>query len=127
MKKNTYDDTIEVSQHELIEKAQSRVKQKKSLYIHFILFLVGSVFLLLFNKVLNYYPEYNWSLWVMTAWAFLVCIHAINVFIINKFIGKEWEREQREKLVKIQKKRIAKLQQEVEKEYPLIDKNKETF
>lgn len=125
MNKNSHEDTIGVSQHELIEKAQQRVKQKKGLYIHFVLFLVGSVFLLIFNKVLGYYPDYNWSLWTMTGWAFLVCIHAINVFIINKFIGKDWEREQREKLVRIQKKKIAQLQEEVEKEYPLIDSNKE--
>ncbi len=125
MKKSTFDPSIEISQHELIEKVQRRVKQKKGLYIHFFLFLVGSVFFLIFNKVLGYYPEYNWSLWAMTVWAFLVCVHGINVFIINKFIGDDWEREQREKLVRIQKKKIAQLQEEVEKEYPLIDSNKE--
>ncbi|GLB49010.1 2TM domain-containing protein [Neptunitalea lumnitzerae] len=116
------EDTLEISQHELIETAQKRIKQKRFLYIHAILFLVGSIFLLLFNKVLNYYPETNWALWAMTVWAFLVCIHAINVFIINRFLGQEWQRAQRDKLVKIQKRRIAKLQEEVDKEYPLIPK-----
>lgn len=120
--KNTQEKSLEVSQHELIENAQSRMKQKRWFYIHGILLLVGSVFLLIFNKVLNYYPEVNWSVWVMTAWAFVVCIHGINVFIINKFLGKEWQREQRERLVTLQKKRIAKLQEEVEKEYPIIPK-----
>ncbi|GLB51075.1 hypothetical protein NBRC110019_01140 [Neptunitalea chrysea] len=121
--KSKSEDTLEASQHDLIETAKKRMKQKRIVYIHCILFLIGSIFLLIFNKVLGYYPNTNWSVWVMTAWAFLVCIHTINVFIINRFLGQEWQRAQKEKLVTIQKKRIAKLQQEVEKEYPLISKN----
>lgn len=120
--KDSKDNELEVSTHELIETAQKRIKQKKLLYIHAILFLIGSIFLLIINKVVNYYPDTNWSVWAMTAWAFLLCIHFANVFIINKFLGQEWQRTQREKLVKIQKKRIAKLQQEVDKEYPLLPK-----
>lgn len=42
-------------------------------------------------------------------------IHFINVFITNRFLGKKWEREQREKLVNIQKNKLAKIQQEIEK------------
>lgn len=120
--KFTSEDTLEISQHELIETAQKRIRQKKTLYIHCILFLVGSIFLLIANKVLNYYPDTDWSVWAMTVWAFLVVIHTINVFIINKFLGQDWQRRQRDRLVTIQKKRIAKLQQEVDKEYPIIPK-----
>ena len=44
---------IDKDQLELIEKAQYRVKQKKRLYIHFVIFLIGSIFLIIANLVLG--------------------------------------------------------------------------
>ena len=115
---------IELEQHELLENAQRRIKQKKRLFSHFVIFLIGSVFLVLINKILKYGEGYDWSIWVMIAWAFLFAIHAFNVFITHKFMGKEWERQQREQLVKKQKERIATLQKEIETDFPLSQINK---
>lgn len=106
---------IDVDQHELIETAQSRIRQKKRLYYHFILFLLGSIFMIIANKFLNYGVQYNWFVWGICGWTFLFLLHLINVFITNKFLGKKWEREQREKLVNIQKNKLAKIQEEIEK------------
>ena len=106
---------IDVDQHELIETAQSRIRQKKRLYYHFILFLLGSIFMIIANKFLNYGEQYNWFVWGICGWTFLFLLHLINVFITNKFLGKKWEREQREKLVNIQKNKLAKIQEEIEK------------
>ena len=39
-------------------------------------------------------------------------------------MGKEWEREQREKLVAKQKKKIAEIQKEIETDFPLSNINK---
>lgn len=105
---------IDVDQHELIETAQSRIRQKKRLYYHFILFLLGSIFMIIANKFLNYGVQYNWFVWGICIWTFLFLLHLINVFITNKFLGKKWEREQREKLVNIQKNKLAKIQEEIE-------------
>ena len=44
---------IDRDQLELIENAQKRIKQKKRLYIHFVIFLIGAVFLILANTVLG--------------------------------------------------------------------------
>lgn len=115
---------IELEQHELLENAQRRIKQKKRLFSHFVIFLIGSVFLVLINKILKYGEGYDWSIWVTIAWAFLFAIHAFNVFITHKFMGKEWERKQREQLVKKQKERIAALQKEIETDFPLSQINK---
>ncbi len=115
---------IELEQHELLENAQRRIKQKKRLFSHFVIFLIGSVFLVLINKILKYGEGYDWSVWGMIAWAFLFAIHAFNVFITHKFMGKEWERKQREQLVKKQKERIAALQKEIETDFPLSQINK---
>ena len=115
---------IELEQHELLENAHRRIKQKKRLFSHFVIFLIGSVFLVLINKILKYGEGYDWSICATIAWAFLFAIHAFNVFITHKFMGKEWERKQREQLVKKQKERIATLQKEIETDFPLSQINK---
>ncbi len=125
--KNKKKSLIELEQHELLEHAQIRIKQKKRLYSHFVVFLIGSVFLIIINKILKYGVEYNWFVWAITFWAFLFAIHVFNVFVTTKFMGLEWERTQREILVQKQKQKIAELQKEIETEFPLskINKKKE--
>ncbi|TDT38726.1 2TM domain-containing protein [Maribacter spongiicola] len=110
---------LDLEQHELLENAQKRIKQKKRLYTHFVVFLVGSVFLVLINKILKYGQEYNWFVWAITFWGFLFVLHIFNVFVTNKFMGNDWERSQREKLVAKQKKRIAEMEKEIEQEIKL--------
>ena len=110
---------LDLEQHELLENAQKRVKQKIRLYTHFVVFLVGSVFLVLINKILKYGQEYNWFVWAITFWGFLFVLHIFNVFITNKFMGNDWERSQREKLVAKQKQRIAEMEKEIEQEIKL--------
>lgn len=111
-------------QHEQLEYAQQRIRQKKRLYTHFVVFLIGSVFVLLINKILKYGVTYNWAVWVILFWAFLLVLHLFNVFVSNKFMGREWERSQREKLVEKQRERIAGLQKEIETEFPASTINK---
>ncbi|EKF55842.1 hypothetical protein I215_04800 [Galbibacter marinus] len=107
---------IDIDQHELIETAQSRIRQKKRLYYHFVIFLLGSIFMIVANKFLNYYVQYNWFVWGICIWTFIFLLHLINVFVTNRFLGKKWEREQREKLVNLQKNKLAKIQEEMERE-----------
>ncbi len=115
-------ENIDIEQHELLENAQQRIKQKKRLYFHFVVFLIGSVFLIVVNKILNYGAQYNWFVWAITFWAFLFVIHVFNVFVTNRFMGKDWERRQRAKLIARQQKKIAALQEEIDKEIPLPEK-----
>ncbi len=118
---------IDTEQHELLEHAQNRITQKKRVYSHFVIFLIGSVFLILINKILKFQDQYNWFIWAITLWAFLFVIHAFNVLITQKFMGKDWERKQREKLVLKQKQRISEMQKEIETDFPttIINKKKE--
>lgn len=115
---------LDLEQHELLEHAQTRIKQKKRLFAHFVIFLIGSVFMIFINKILDYWSDYDWFIWAITFWAFLFVIHTINVFVTQKFMGQEWERSQREKLVKKQKQRIAEIQKEIETDFPLSKVNK---
>ena len=122
--KNKNTKAIELEQHELLETAQKRIKQKKSLFSHFVIFLIGSVFLILINKILKYGDAYDWFIWAITFWAFLFVMHAFNVFVTQKFMGQDWERAQREKLVAKQKAKIQELQKEIETDFPLSKINK---
>ncbi|MBT8184554.1 MAG: 2TM domain-containing protein [Eudoraea sp.] len=115
---------IATEQHEQLEYAQRRIARKKRLFLHFIVFLVGSLFLVLINKFLKYGEEYDWFIWAITFWAFLFVLHLINVFVTHRFLGRDWERRQREKLVKLQKDRIAEIQKEIETDFPLSNINK---
>lgn len=108
-------------QHELYEHARKRVVQKKRLYIHFVLFLVGSLFLFFLNKVLNIGEDFllDWYKWAIILWVLLFILHAVNVFFFSKFMNVEWERKQTERLILKQELRIAKLEKEFEKEEKL--------
>ncbi|MAM30216.1 MAG: hypothetical protein CMC13_14445 [Flavobacteriaceae bacterium] len=110
---------IDAEQREQYEYARQRIKQKKNLMRHFIIFLVGSVLLIIINPVLGYGNEFfiqDWFVWAILIWAFLFLIHLFNVLIMNKFMGKEWENEQLQKLKAQQEKRIAQLKQQAVQE-----------
>ena len=106
--------TIDKDQLELIENAQKRIRQKKRLYIHFVIFLIGAVFLILANTVLGIGKDFkiagiDWFVYAILAWLFLFAYHFFNVFITNKFMGKDWEKQQLDKLVNQQQQRIDNL------------------
>ena len=99
-------------QHEIYEKARKRIQQKKRLYWHFILFLVGSVFLIVLNEVLKIGEEQfgDWFVWAILLWLFFWILHFANVYIFKRFFGKEWERTETEKLVTQHNKKLKKLE-----------------
>ena len=101
--------------HEQYEKARKRTKQKKRLYFHFVLFLIGSVFFIVLNKVIEFHVELDWYVWAIFAWLFLVLLHAVNVFIMKRFFGKDWERIETEKLIEKHKAKLIKLESKLEK------------
>ena len=115
---------LNLEQHEQMEYAQKRIRQKKRLYTHFVVFLIGSVFFVLINKILKYGESYDWYIWAILLWSFLLLVHTVNVFITHSFMGQEWERSQREKLVRKQRERIAAIQKEIETEFPSSNINK---
>jgi len=121
--------TIDKDQLELIENAQKRIKQKKRLFVHFVIFLIGAVFLILANTVLGIGKDFkiagiNWFVYAILAWLFLFAYHFFNVFITNKFMGKDWEKKQLDKLVNQQQTRIDSLKKEFVKEETKIAQSK---
>ncbi len=117
--------SIDSEQLELIQNAQKRIKQKKRLYVHFVIFLIGSVFLIIANTVLGIGKDFKffgkeWFLYAILIWLFLFLYHLFNVFVTNRFMGKDWEKAQLNKLVAKQQKRIDQLKKGFEKEEKLM-------
>ena len=113
---------IDAEQREQYEYARRRINQKKNLMRHFILFLVGSVLLIIINPILGYGNEMlfqNWFVWAILIWTFIFLVHLFNVFVMNKFMDKEWEDRQMENLKARQAERMAELQKKVDTELQL--------
>ncbi|WP_104734713.1 dihydrofolate reductase [Hanstruepera ponticola] len=123
-KKKSNNPEIDKEQLELIKHAQKRIKQKKRLYAHFVVFLIGAVFLIVANLVLNIGKDVtffgiNWFVFAILAWLFLFIYHLFNVFVTSKLLSKKWEEKQLNSLVTKQKERIAEIQKQIDKDYPL--------
>ncbi|MBT8254366.1 MAG: 2TM domain-containing protein, partial [Bacteroidia bacterium] len=77
---------IDQEQLELFQNAQRRIKQKKRLYYHFVLFLFGAVLLILANTVLGIGKDFTifgreWFVYAIGIWILLFLYHLLNVFI----------------------------------------------
>lgn len=115
---------IDPEQKLLIENAQRRIKQKKGLTTHFVVFIAFSIIFIILNLALDFGKDitlfgWPWFVWAILLWFLFIIIHTINVFIVNKLMGKEWEEKQFDRLVAKQQKKIIELQKRVDKEYPL--------
>ena len=105
---------MDKDQHEIYEYARRRIRQKKRLYFHFVLLFLGSIFLFLVNKWLNIGEPANWYKWIISIWIFFFILHFIKVFITDSFMNKNWEREQIDRLMAKQEKKIEQLQNEID-------------
>jgi hypothetical protein len=103
---------MDKDQHELYENARRRLRQKKIVYYHFVFLLLGCLFLFIANVFLKYGQPQLWYIWVCTIWVFLFILHFIKVFITDRFMNKDWEREQIDRLIQKQKNKISELTEE---------------
>lgn len=107
---------MENEQHEQYEYARKRLKLKKGLYFHFVLLILGSIFLFIINHFAIFGITINWAIWVITLWLFLFILHFIKVFITNRFMNKNWERDQIDRLISKQKLKIDQLQHQIKED-----------
>ncbi|MCW2118658.1 2TM domain-containing protein [Flavobacterium sp. 7A] len=107
---------MERDQHELYEYARRRIKQKKRLYFHFVLLISSSLFAFLATKIITFTFNLNWLILGLTLWAFLFILHFVKVFITDRFMNKNWEREQIDRLVALQSKKITDMSTKLNEE-----------
>lgn len=112
---------IDKDQLELLKNAQKRINQKKRLYLHFVIFLIGALFLIIANLFIGVGEGVtvfgkDWFVFAILIWLFILLYHVFNVFITHNFMGKSWEEKQLQKLVAKQKQRVKELENELERE-----------
>ena len=105
---------MDTETHEKYEYARARIAQKKWLLYHFIFFALGSLLFFVANTFLQLGGTIVWYSWVVTAWFFLLLLHFIKVYVVNRFMNKSWERAQIDRLILKQEQKIAALSQELE-------------
>jgi cell division protein FtsW (lipid II flippase) len=105
---------MEKDLHEQYEYARNRIKQKKRLYYHFVFFTLVSLFLFTAHRFFDIGIDTNWCIWIITLGLFLFVLHFIKVFITDRFMNKYWERDQIDRLVALQQKKIAQLESKIE-------------
>ncbi len=118
---NKSNSEIDNEQIELLEYAQRRIKQKRHLYYHFVFFIFACAISLsldyLFDVGANLnFLNYSWSFWVVFSWFFLFLFHVFNVYVTKRFLNNSWARNQKNKLIKLQKKEIENIKQKMELE-----------
>lgn len=117
---------IDPAIRELYENAHQRIKQKKRLMTHLVFFIAGAVIFIVLNIVMGYQSDFKplgmyWFVSAILLWLFFFIIHAINVFLVNKLMGKEWEEKQMNRLVEKQLEKVRNLQQKVDKKHPIVN------
>ncbi len=116
--KNKNKERIDSESREQYDYARRRIAQKKKLMRHFVAFLAGSVLIIILSQVVikNESLPSDWWVYAILVWVFIFLIHVFNVFITNKFMGKEWEDRQLEKLKSKQEARVAELKKQAMQE-----------
>src|SRR5690606_17421112 len=115
---------IPLEELELLQNAQKRIRQRKDLYSHIVVLLLGRVYKQLINKIFIYGVAYDWSLWAIEVYGLILVLHIVNVHGNDRFMGGDWERRQRERLVALQREKFAEIQKEIETVFPLSAINK---
>jgi len=83
--------------------------------------VLASIFLITAAYFFNTGLDIYWCIWGITLWLFVFVLHFIKVFITDRFMNKNWERDQIERLVSQQQKRIEKLKSKIEETNPKLD------
>ena len=118
---NKSNSEIDNEQIELLEYAQRRIKQKKYLYYHFVLFIFACAISLSLDYLFDVggkliLLDYSWSFWIVFSWFFLLLFHVFNVYVTKRFLNNSWARNQKNKLIKLQKKEIENIKQKIQLE-----------
>lgn len=104
-------------QHEIYEKARKRTSQKKSFYIHVVLFIIGASIIYSLTLINGFNIDHNAINFyiAITIWFLLLLLHFIKVFITSKFFDQDWERNATEKLIQKHDKKIVLLEKKLQK------------
>jgi hypothetical protein len=74
------------------QKARDRVQEIKGFYAHAAMYLLANAGLVVLNlATLKKNDSVIWFIWPLIGWGIALAVHAISVFGIGRFLGKDWE------------------------------------
>jgi len=87
-----------VTEFEEYQKARDRVQEVKGFYAHVAMYLLTNVALAVLNlATLKKNDGIIWFIWPLIGWGIALAVHALSVFGIGRFLGKNWEQRQIQK------------------------------
>ena len=95
---------MQIEENDKYKRAKKRIDQLKGFYIHLLVYILVNLFILINIYISTVEDNENFWQWehffVCFAWGIGLTFHAINVFGINPFLGKDWEKRQIEKYMR---------------------------
>ena len=79
------------------QRARQRVHTLKGFYIHLAVYILVNAGLLLINLLSS--PAAFWFYWPMLGWGIGLAAHAVAVFGVVGWLGKDWEERQISKIL----------------------------
>jgi len=92
----------ESNEQERYERASKEVEELKSFYTHLGVYIVVNIGLILINVITS--PGSLWFYWVLIGWGIGLLIHAFNVLISRKVMGRDWEERKIREIMEKDKK-----------------------
>lgn len=97
---------------EKLQRVKKQVQEIKGFYIHLAIYLIINVFILA-NIAIHAQSDnevfWKWSTFFTAIfWGMGLLIHAFNVFDLNPFFGKDWEKRQIQKYMEEDRKEMGK-------------------
>ena len=87
--------TTGMSEEEIYRKARERVEEKKGFYIHFIVYILVNIMLIIIWAATG--AGFPWFIFPLGGWGIGILFHFLGIFVFSQQTG--WERRQVEKEV----------------------------
>lgn len=84
-------------------RARERVEKLRKFYGNLTAYVLVITLLALINYWTNDY-SYMWFLWAAFGWGIMLLFHAVSVFNLNPFFGREWEERKIREFMKEEEK-----------------------
>jgi hypothetical protein len=91
---------------EKYQKAKKQVESIKGFYSHLAFYIVFNGIIIFIN--LKYSPNVLWFFWTTFSWGIGLFFHAVKVFNLFSFLGKEWEQKKLQQFMEEEKNKSNK-------------------
>ena len=87
-----------ISEEEKYKIAKKRVEEIRGFFAHLFAYIGVNITLIIINLLTS--RGSLWFYWVTVFWGIGLIWHALGVFVLNKFPGKDWENKKIKELIK---------------------------